>query len=145
MSGKKKDEEENRKDTTVAADRGVKIDLGNIDIYGMKILAREIEDKPANYTRFFVLSHEDSPIRSRAALTGEICRPTYSTRLSQWVARNHLDQRAAESASPRHGRSSSQRFANAAGLGQGSGLEASAAGLLTCELHAKHDRKMRKR
>jgi chorismate mutase/prephenate dehydratase len=31
----------------------------------MKILAREIEDKPANYTRFFVLSKEDSPITGR--------------------------------------------------------------------------------
>jgi chorismate mutase/prephenate dehydratase len=31
------------------------------EIYGMKILVREIEDNPANYTRFFVLSKEDSP------------------------------------------------------------------------------------
>jgi chorismate mutase/prephenate dehydratase len=31
------------------------------EIYGMKILAREIEDNPYNFTRFFVLSTEDSP------------------------------------------------------------------------------------
>jgi chorismate mutase/prephenate dehydratase len=30
------------------------------EIYGMKILKREIEDNPSNYTRFFVLSQEDS-------------------------------------------------------------------------------------
>jgi chorismate mutase/prephenate dehydratase len=31
------------------------------EIYGMKILAREIEDNPNNFTRFFILSREDSP------------------------------------------------------------------------------------
>ncbi|MBI4303165.1 MAG: prephenate dehydratase [Chloroflexi bacterium] len=31
------------------------------EIYGMKILAREIEDNPNNFTRFFLLSKEDSP------------------------------------------------------------------------------------
>jgi len=31
------------------------------EIYGMTILAREIEDNPHNFTRFFVLSKEDSP------------------------------------------------------------------------------------
>ncbi|MDD5082319.1 MAG: prephenate dehydratase [Dehalococcoidales bacterium] len=31
------------------------------EIYGMKILAREIEDNPNNFTRFFVLSRHDSP------------------------------------------------------------------------------------
>lgn len=35
------------------------------EIYGMKILAKEIEDNPENYTRFFVLSKEDSPITGR--------------------------------------------------------------------------------
>jgi chorismate mutase/prephenate dehydratase len=35
------------------------------EIYGMKILAREIEDTPTNYTRFFVISKED------AAMTGK--------------------------------------------------------------------------
>lgn len=35
------------------------------EIYGMKILAREIEDTPTNYTRFFVISKND------AATTGK--------------------------------------------------------------------------
>ena len=30
------------------------------DLYGMKILVRDIADNPANYTRFLVLSHEDA-------------------------------------------------------------------------------------
>ncbi|MCS7120927.1 MAG: prephenate dehydratase [Candidatus Bathyarchaeota archaeon] len=30
-------------------------------IYGMTIIARDISDTPNNYTRFFVLSHQDSP------------------------------------------------------------------------------------
>jgi chorismate mutase/prephenate dehydratase len=31
------------------------------EIYGMKVIAREIEDNPHNFTRFFVLSRDDSP------------------------------------------------------------------------------------
>ena len=31
------------------------------EIYGMKIIAQEIEDNPNNFTRFFILSREDSP------------------------------------------------------------------------------------
>ncbi len=35
------------------------------EIYGMKILAREIEDPPTNYTRFFVISKNDAPRTGR--------------------------------------------------------------------------------
>ena len=31
------------------------------EIYGMKVIAREIEDNPNNFTRFFILSKQDSP------------------------------------------------------------------------------------
>ena len=31
------------------------------EVYGMKVLVKEIADNPNNYTRFFVLSKEDSP------------------------------------------------------------------------------------
>ncbi|MEJ2048056.1 MAG: prephenate dehydratase, partial [Dehalococcoidia bacterium] len=31
------------------------------EIYQMKVIAREIEDNPNNFTRFFILSREDSP------------------------------------------------------------------------------------
>jgi chorismate mutase/prephenate dehydratase len=31
------------------------------EIYGMKVIAKEIEDNPNNFTRFFVLSKQDSP------------------------------------------------------------------------------------
>lgn len=46
--------EENRTDrAAVASARAA-------ELYGMKVLAREIEDNPRNFTRFFVLSKEDS-------------------------------------------------------------------------------------
>jgi chorismate mutase/prephenate dehydratase len=35
------------------------------EIYGMKILAREIEDTPTNYTRFFVISKNDTSITGK--------------------------------------------------------------------------------
>ena len=31
------------------------------EIYGMKVIAQEIEDNPNNFTRFFILSKDDSP------------------------------------------------------------------------------------
>jgi chorismate mutase/prephenate dehydratase len=31
------------------------------EIYGMEIIASEIEDNPNNFTRFFILSQQDSP------------------------------------------------------------------------------------
>jgi chorismate mutase/prephenate dehydratase len=35
------------------------------DIYGMKVVSREIEDNPNNFTRFFILAKEDSPPTGR--------------------------------------------------------------------------------
>lgn len=34
-------------------------------IYGMKVLVKDLGDYPNNYTRFFVLSKNDSPYRER--------------------------------------------------------------------------------
>ena len=42
-------------------DRGAVASARAAEIYGMKILAREIEDNPNNFTRFFILSKQDSP------------------------------------------------------------------------------------
>lgn len=42
-------------------DGGAVASTRTADIYGMKIIAREIEDTPHNFTRFFILSQQDSP------------------------------------------------------------------------------------
>jgi chorismate mutase/prephenate dehydratase len=42
-------------------DRGAVASARAAEIYGMKVLAREIEDNPNNFTRFFILSKHDSP------------------------------------------------------------------------------------
>lgn len=47
-----------RKAAAVASERAAKL-------YGMKILSRDIAENPINYTRFFVLSKEDSPITGK--------------------------------------------------------------------------------
>ena len=44
-----------------APDSGAIASARAAEIYGMKILAREIEDNPNNFTRFFILSKQDSP------------------------------------------------------------------------------------
>jgi len=43
------------------ADGGAVASARAAEIYGMKILAREIEDNPNNFTRFFILAKHDSP------------------------------------------------------------------------------------
>ncbi len=43
------------------ADGGAIASARAAKIYGMKIIAQEIEDNPNNFTRFFILSHQDSP------------------------------------------------------------------------------------
>jgi len=42
-------------------DRGAIASARAAELYSMKILAREIEDTPNNFTRFFILSKQDSP------------------------------------------------------------------------------------
>lgn len=42
-------------------DRGAIASARAAELYGMKILAREIEDTTNNFTRFFILSKQDSP------------------------------------------------------------------------------------
>ncbi len=42
-------------------DGGAIASLRAAEIYGMEILSREIEDNPANFTRFFILTKKDSP------------------------------------------------------------------------------------
>jgi len=44
-----------------APDRGAVASARAAEIYGMKVLAREIEDNPNNFTRFFILAKHDSP------------------------------------------------------------------------------------
>ncbi len=42
-------------------DGGAIASAGAAELYGMKVIATEIEDNPNNFTRFFVLSKQDSP------------------------------------------------------------------------------------
>ena len=42
-------------------DKGAVASARAAEIYGMKVLAREIEDNPNNFTRFFILAKHDSP------------------------------------------------------------------------------------
>jgi chorismate mutase/prephenate dehydratase len=47
--------EQRRKDSAAVASARA------AEIYGLKVIAKEIEDNPHNFTRFFILSKEDSP------------------------------------------------------------------------------------
>jgi len=42
-------------------DRGAVASARAAEVYGMKVLTREIEDNPNNFTRFFILAKHDSP------------------------------------------------------------------------------------
>jgi chorismate mutase/prephenate dehydratase len=42
-------------------DSGAIASVRAAEIYGMKVITPEIEDNPNNFTRFFILSHQDSP------------------------------------------------------------------------------------
>ncbi|MFC1912892.1 prephenate dehydratase [Chloroflexota bacterium] len=44
-----------------APDKGAVASARAAEIYGMKVFAREIEDNPNNFTRFFILAKHDSP------------------------------------------------------------------------------------
>jgi chorismate mutase/prephenate dehydratase len=44
-----------------APDKGAVASARAAEIYGMKVLAREIENNPNNFTRFFILAKRDSP------------------------------------------------------------------------------------
>lgn len=44
-----------------APDKGAVASARAAEIYGMKVLAREIENNPNNFTRFFILAKHDSP------------------------------------------------------------------------------------
>jgi prephenate dehydratase len=55
------------KDLAAAPEPGVAVIANPLaaQLYGLEVLATEIEDLPFNYTRFFVLGHEDPPRAER--------------------------------------------------------------------------------